>query len=73
MTPTQVKAARAMVSLSIADLAQETGLSENTITNLEMGRSVRYSTANKIRLVLEKHGVTFTESSAGTGVHLSSR
>ncbi len=58
----QIKAARAMLDWSREDLAAATGLSVNTIRNLEMGFiSPRENTNYLIRKVFEDSGLEFIE------------
>jgi transcriptional regulator with XRE-family HTH domain len=59
----QVKAARALLAWSQADLARNSGVSEPTIARLEANDGElggRTATANKIIAVLESAGVEFT-------------
>jgi transcriptional regulator with XRE-family HTH domain len=49
---------RAALGWSSRRLAEEAGVTPNTVTNLEMGRPVRFSTLNRIRAVLMKAGIT---------------
>jgi transcriptional regulator with XRE-family HTH domain len=58
----QIKAARAMLDWSREDLAQATGLSLNTIRNLETGYiSPRGSTTRVIRQAIENAGLEFID------------
>lgn len=58
----QIKAARAMLDWSREDLASATGLSLNTIRNLEMGYiSPRGSTTSSIRRAIEEAGPEFID------------
>jgi transcriptional regulator with XRE-family HTH domain len=58
----QIKAARAMLDWTREDLAVATGLSPNTIRNLEAGIiSPRHATNSIIRQVLERKGLEFTD------------
>jgi transcriptional regulator with XRE-family HTH domain len=59
----QIKAARAMLAWSQADLARASGVSEPTIARLEAVEGEiggREGTAEKIRKALESAGVEFT-------------
>ena len=60
--------ARASLGWSSRRLAEEAGVTPNTITNLEMERPVRFSTLTRIRRAFEQHNVRFEGS---TGVYLS--
>ena len=73
-TTRQIKAARALLGWSQADLAKESGVSEPTIARLESldgelgGREM---TAEKIREALESAGIEFIdENGGGPGVRL---
>ncbi len=58
----QIKAARAILDWSREDLARLTGLSVNTIRNLETGHiSPRGSTVDVIRQAVEDAGLEFTD------------
>ena len=56
-----IKAGRAYLGWSQEDLAQKTGLSPNTIRNLEMGFISRGKTLSIIRDAMEKGGLEFLE------------
>ena len=77
ITTRQVKAARALIGWSQADLAARSGVSEPTIARLksivgELGG--REDTAEKIRLTLEAAGIEFIdENGGGPGVRLRKR
>jgi len=59
----QIKAARAILDWSREDMARLTGLSINTIRNLEMGfMSPRGTTVEVIRQAVENAGLEFTEA-----------
>jgi DNA-binding XRE family transcriptional regulator len=70
----QIKAARALLGWSQADLAQESGVSEPTIARLEAvdgDLGGRENTAQKIRNAIEAAGVHFfAENGGGEGVRL---
>lgn len=60
MNPVQVKMARAALGWSIRRLAEETGLSPNTIINFEEGKpSVQPKTVDRIFTRLGLAGCTF--------------
>ena len=73
----QIKAARALLGWSQADLAQHSSVSEPTIARLESVDGPvagRPSTAEKIRAALEKAGIEFIdENGGGPGVRLRKR
>jgi transcriptional regulator with XRE-family HTH domain len=63
ITTRQVKAARALLGWSQADLANHSHVSEPTIARLESADGVlggRTETAEKIRQAIERGGVEFT-------------
>jgi transcriptional regulator with XRE-family HTH domain len=77
ITTGQVKAARALLGWSQADLASRSGVSEPTIARLEALKGElggREGTAGKIRTALETAGVDFIdENGGGPGVRLRKR
>ena len=63
LTGAQLRAARALADWSIADLAETSGVSPNTIKRLEAqdGRlDVRSRSSMIVRQALERHGIQFT-------------
>jgi len=74
VTIRQVKAARAMLGWSQADLADHSGISEPTIARLEAVDGElggREGTSKRIRKALESAGVEFIdENGGGAGVRL---
>jgi transcriptional regulator with XRE-family HTH domain len=77
LTTRLVKAARALLGWSQADLAAKSGISEPTIARLESVEGDlggRQGTAEKIRKALEGAGVEFIdENGGGPGVRLRKR
>ena len=77
ITTRQVKAARALIGWSQADLAMRSGVSEPTIARLETAVGQlggREGTAGKIRIALEAAGIEFIdENGGGPGVRLRKR
>ena len=73
----QVKAARALLAWSQADLAEASGISEPTIKRLEAVDGEiggRLETAEAMRTALERAGVEFIEENGGgPGVRLKAR
>lgn len=71
MSPTasQIRAARALLDWSAADLSERSGVSLSTIQNFERGRS-KMMAANMRELVraVEAAGVEFTDDGARVGV-----
>jgi transcriptional regulator with XRE-family HTH domain len=74
ITIRQVKAARALLGWSQADLANRSGVSEPTIARLESAEGElggREGTGEKIRRAIESAGVEFIdENGGGPGVRL---
>lgn len=72
MTPSQSRAARALIGLSQVELAALSNLSESSIRDFEKGRRVpSINNLNAIRRALEDAGVIFIqENGAGPGVRL---
>jgi DNA-binding XRE family transcriptional regulator len=73
LTPDQLRAARAFLNWSRADLARASGIPVRTIENFETRKATPLlTTAGKLRRTLEKAGVTFVEPTAehGPGVIL---
>jgi transcriptional regulator with XRE-family HTH domain len=77
VTTRQIKAARALLGWSQADLAKRSGVSEPTVARLESmdgelgGREL---TAEKIQAAIEGAGVLFIdENGGGSGVRLRKR
>ena len=77
ITIRQVKAARALLGWSQADLAQRSGVSEPTIARLESAQGElggREGTGKKIRRAIEAAGIEFIdENGGGPGVRLRKR
>lgn len=72
-TPEQLRAARAILGLSQAEVATLTGKTSKTIRRAETeAGSVAQDTLAAIRAALEKAGVEFiTENGGGVGVRLT--
>ena len=74
ITTRQLKAARALLAWSQADLAKRSGVSEPTIARLESFDGElggREETTRKIRQAIERAGVEFIEENGGgTGVRV---
>jgi transcriptional regulator with XRE-family HTH domain len=77
ITTRQVKAARALLGWSQADLARRSGISDPTIARLESAEGElggREDTADKIRKAIESAGIEFIdENGGGPGVRLRKR
>ena len=74
ITTRQIKAARALLAWSQADLADRSGISEPTVARLESADGElggREDTAQKLRAAIEAAGVEFIdENGGGPGVRL---
>ena len=74
VTTRQVKAARALLGWSQADLAERSGVSEPTVARLESVDGElggREGTTHKIRAAIESAGIQFIdENGGGPGVRL---
>src|SRR5260370_335232 len=71
VTTRQVKAARALLGWSQADLAQHSGVSEPTVARLESVDGElggREDTAEKIRTAIEIAGIEFIDENGGAAV-----
>jgi transcriptional regulator with XRE-family HTH domain len=77
ITTRQVKAARALLGWSQADLARRSGISEPTIARLESAEGElggREGTGEKIRKAIQSAGIDFIdENGGGPGVRLRKR
>jgi transcriptional regulator with XRE-family HTH domain len=70
--PRQIRAARALIGWSIADLARAAGISATGLQAIEAGKSdPKSSTLDAIRAALEAEGVEFTNGTA-PGVRVKS-
>jgi len=74
VTTRQIKAARALLAWSQADLAERSGISEPTVARLESADGElggREDTAQSLRAAIEAAGVEFIdENGGGPGVRL---
>ena len=74
VTTRQIKAARALLAWSQADLANRSGISEPTVARLEAADGElggREDTTQRIRQAIENAGVEFIqENGGGAGVRL---
>lgn len=76
ITPHQIRAARALLDITQADLAKLAGISPTGLNNIERGASdPKASTLTAIQQALESAGVTFLPAgqaiNGGAGVRLS--
>lgn len=69
ITPSQIRAARALIGWKQTELATAAGLSEMSVKNIERGSTdPRVSTLEAIRTALEQAGVEFINDERGEGV-----
>ncbi|MBI5162844.1 MAG: helix-turn-helix domain-containing protein [Magnetospirillum sp.] len=76
ITPRQIRAARALLGWSQAELAQRAGVHKNALARLEAGRTdPRVSTMDAVIEALTAEGITFTVDADGSaeGVQISAR
>lgn len=72
ITPSQCRAARALLDWTQPDLVEATGLSAVTIRAFEKGGAMRESNKTLLLLAFEKAGVQFIpENGGGAGVRLA--
>lgn len=71
ITAIQTKMARAATGLGVRELAEQAGVSPNTVARLERGEDLKNTTLTAIRAALEAAGVEFIdENGGGAGVRL---
>lgn len=75
ITPSQIRAARALIGWKQSDLAAASGVSEISVKNIERGATdARGSTLGKIQVAFEAAGVLFLDPGdtrdGGPGVRL---
>jgi transcriptional regulator with XRE-family HTH domain len=71
LTPAQIRAARGLLSWSIADLATKSNIHRNTLLRAEKGEAT-VPTLTGIRATLEAAGVLFiSRNGGGEGVRLA--
>jgi transcriptional regulator with XRE-family HTH domain len=61
ITHTQARAARAILRWSVAQAAEASGLTGNTVNRYEQGRKARMETPFKLRAAYEKSGIKFPD------------
>jgi len=71
MTAGQIRAARALIGMTQAELAEASGVSLPTIKRIETGADAKVSTVEALRSALATAGVEFLpENGGGVGVRL---
>jgi len=71
MTAAQIRAARALIGMTQAELAAMSGVSLPTIKRIETGADAKVSTVASLQSALEAAGVEFIpENGGGAGVRL---
>ena len=74
MKAVQIRMARAAVGWGVRELAEEAGITANTVTRIENGADAMQSTMDKLQRALEAAGVEFIdENGGGPGVRLRRR
>jgi len=63
ITPTQMRAARAMIDVSQGHVAEHLGIAANTLSKIESGQSdISMSRNSEIQRFYEREGIAFTEN-----------
>jgi transcriptional regulator with XRE-family HTH domain len=72
ITRLQLRLARTALRWGVRDLAEQAGVSPNTVSRFENGAGVRADTLGHLQDVLEEAGVVFVpaDETAGPGVRL---
>ncbi len=71
MTPVQMKMAKAALGWGVRELADEAGVTANTVSRIEIGSDAKQSTVTALRVDLEAAGIEFIpENGGGAGVRL---
>ena len=74
MLPVQCKMARTALGWGVRELAEEAGITANTVTRIENGADAMQSTIDKLQRALEAAGIEFIEENGGgPGVRLRKR
>ncbi len=72
----QIRAARAMLELTLNDVTQRTGISKGALSAIETGKAdPRLSTVAKLQRLFEELGVEFLPATAdaGPGIRMKKR
>lgn len=73
LTPKQVKAARELLGITAAKLAEIAGVPFISLRRFEKGKTIREETLSKIIAALHDEGISFINRGDVIGVKLSSR
>jgi len=65
LTRDQVKMARGVLDWTLQDLAREAGVNPNTIKRFESGGNVTVATVEKVRMAIERAGITLVPANGG--------
>jgi hypothetical protein len=68
MKPVQLKMALAALGITIPRAAEISGVSKEVIDQIEAGRAVDQTKADKLRRALESAGIEFIDENGGVGV-----
>src|SRR4029453_16687835 len=68
LTPDQLRAARALLQWSRAELEEASGVPAVTIRSFEGGADSKISTVSKLRAACERAGIAFIDAADGMGV-----
>jgi predicted transcriptional regulator len=72
----QIRAARAMLELTLSDVTERTGISKGALSAIETGKAdPRLSTVEKLQALFEELGVEFLPATAeaGPGIRIKKR
>ena len=76
ITSGQIKAARALIGMTVADLAEKSGVAYTTVVRMESSNGVpsgQIKTLTAVKRILEKSGIEFIGTpEAGAGVRWKS-
>lgn len=74
LTTSQLRAARALIDMSLESLSGATGIPVETIRKIESSSGVDSDTAERLKRLFESHGVVFVaagqQDASGPGVRL---
>lgn len=65
ISPEQCRAARAALGMTTTEVREAVGMSQATLVKFEAGGEVRASSADKLRVLFEAHGVAFAADGRG--------